>query len=204
MLVFIDESGDPGFKVTKGSTSHFVLAMVIFRDRQEAERASAAIREAKLALRVKTEFKFNKCCDNVRDGFFQAVRPFRFGVRAIVVDKARVYSTHLRTEKEDFYRYFVRQMVTHDGQVLKKARLKIDGSGNREFRRELWRYLRENARPGAIEDLRFVDSSQDTLIQLADMAAGAIARSYNADARKNATRWQGQLKGKIENVWNFR
>ncbi len=75
MLVFIDESGDPGFKVTKGSTSHFVLAMVIFRDHQAAVQASAAIQEAKVALRVKTEFKFNKCCDNVRDGFFQAVLP---------------------------------------------------------------------------------------------------------------------------------
>ncbi|MHB1670713.1 MAG: DUF3800 domain-containing protein [Acidiferrobacter sp.] len=148
--------------------------------------------------------KFNKCCDNVRDGFFQAVLPFRFGVRAIVVDKAQVYGTHLRNDKEDFYRYFVRQMVTHDGRVLEKARLKIDGSGNREFRQELCRYLRENVRPGVIEDLRFVNSRQDTLIQLADMAAGAIARSYNTDARKNATRWRDQLKGKIENVWNFR
>ena len=30
MLVLIDESGDPGFKLTKGSTQHFVAAMVIF------------------------------------------------------------------------------------------------------------------------------------------------------------------------------
>ena len=30
MLVFIDESGDPGFKIEKGSSPVFVTAMVIF------------------------------------------------------------------------------------------------------------------------------------------------------------------------------
>lgn len=155
-------------------------------------------------MRVKKEFKFNKCCTTARDGFFEAVRPFQFSVRAIVVDKARVYSTHLRTEKEDFYRYFVRQMINNDGRALARARIKIDGSGNREFRQELARYLRQNGRAGAIEDIKFVDSSSNALIQLADMVAGAIARSYNTEGRTNAQRWRRQLNGKIEDVWNFR
>ncbi|MBI2315295.1 DUF3800 domain-containing protein [Candidatus Daviesbacteria bacterium] len=36
MLVFIDDSGDPGFKLDKGSTSHFIIACVIFEDDLEA------------------------------------------------------------------------------------------------------------------------------------------------------------------------
>ena len=43
MLVLIDESGDPGFKLVRGSSSHFVIAMVVFDDFAEAERTSAAI-----------------------------------------------------------------------------------------------------------------------------------------------------------------
>ena len=35
MLVFIDDSGDPGFKLGKGSTSHFIIGMVIFDDELE-------------------------------------------------------------------------------------------------------------------------------------------------------------------------
>ena len=27
MLVFIDDSGDPGFKLNKGSTSHFIISV---------------------------------------------------------------------------------------------------------------------------------------------------------------------------------
>lgn len=204
MLVFIDESGDPGFKLTKGSTSHFVLAMVIFRDHREAERTSAAIQAAREALRVKKEFKFNKCCNETRDGFFEAVRPFQFTVRAIVVDKAKIYNRHLRTVKEDFYRYFIRRMIENDGRALDHARIKIDGSGSREFRQELARYLRQNGRAGVIEDLKFADSGNNALIQLADMAAGAIARSCKQDVRTSAWRWRTSLNPKIEDVWNFR
>lgn len=36
MLVFIDDSGDAGFKLDKGSTPFFVIACVIFDDDLEA------------------------------------------------------------------------------------------------------------------------------------------------------------------------
>ena len=57
MLVLIDESGDAGFKLTRGSSSHFIVAMVIFDDFDEAERASAIIEAARTSLRIKPEFK---------------------------------------------------------------------------------------------------------------------------------------------------
>jgi hypothetical protein len=44
MLVFIDDSGDPGFKIGKGSTSHFIISMVIFADELEAEKTAVAIK----------------------------------------------------------------------------------------------------------------------------------------------------------------
>jgi len=48
MLVFIDDSGDPGFKVEKGSSKIFVITMVIFKDNLEAEKTSVAIKEVRL------------------------------------------------------------------------------------------------------------------------------------------------------------
>jgi len=92
MLVLIDESGDPGFKLSKGSSRYFAVAMVIFQDMQQAESASNAIRAARTTLRVNPEFKFNKCSDPVRNKFFDAVLPFNFAIRALVVDKAKIYS----------------------------------------------------------------------------------------------------------------
>lgn len=204
MLVLIDESGDSGFKIAKGSTPHFVVAMVIFSDFGEAERASAAIDSARVRLRHKTEFKFNKCSNVVRDGFFEAVRPFGFAVRALAVDKAQIYSDNLRDRKDLFYNYFVQLLLKHDNDVLQGARVKIDGSGDREFKRELARYLRQQLAEGKIASVKFAESHRDNLIQLADMAAGAIARSYREDDRKDASRWRKMLAGKIEDVWDFR
>ena len=52
----------------------------------------AAIDAAAIRLRIRPEFKFNKCRDDIRDAFFEAVRPFDFCVREIVVQKELIYS----------------------------------------------------------------------------------------------------------------
>ncbi len=57
MLVFIDESGDPGFKVAKGSTPIFAVAMVLFDNARNAQATDQVIRQAMQQLRVRPEFK---------------------------------------------------------------------------------------------------------------------------------------------------
>src|SRR5215471_11887152 len=142
MLVFIDESGDPGFKLNKGSTAVFSAALVAFRETEEARATQAAIEAAAVRLHVRPEFKFSKCRDEVRDAFFEVVRPFDFCVRAIVVQKKLIYSPHLRSQKEAFYAFFVKSMLKFDDGLLKQARIVIDGSGDRTFRSELGAYFR--------------------------------------------------------------
>lgn len=204
MLVLIDESGDAGFKLARGSTPHFVVAMVIFDDFKEAERASGIIETARTTLHIRTEFKFNKCSALVKDGFFGAVASCKFTVRAIVVDKAKIHSDNLRDNKDLFYNFFVKQLLQHDGNALNGARVKIDGSGDREFKRELAAYLKRESAEGKIASVKFAESHRDNLIQLADMVAGAIARSYREDDRSQHDRWLKMLNSKIRNIWNFR
>jgi len=205
VLVLIDESGDPGFRIAQGSTSHFVVAMVIFHDLSEAERASAGIAALQAELRVKPEFKFTKSRDDIRDSFFAAVAGYQFRVRAIVVHKAAVQSPHLRTDTDSFYSYFLRQLLQHDNGATQGARIKIDGSGDAEFKKQLTAYLRQQLREGQIGKFSFVDSSRDHLIQLADMCSGAILRANRNDLRRNSS-WLNTLTaaGRIEDIWKFR
>jgi hypothetical protein len=202
MLVFVDESGDPGFQVDRGSTPIFVAAMVIFVVRDHAMATEDVIRTTAERLRLKSEFKFNKSHERIRDDFFRSVRQCPFTVRAIVVQKKLIYSPHLRTDKEDFYRFFVRQMLTHDAGVLDGARVVIDGSGDRAFRQMLERSLRRQA-GSRLKEVRFGRSDKDPLLQLADMCAGAIARSYRPD-RQDCWRWRTMLRRQIDDVWDFR
>ena len=206
MLVLIDESGDPGFKLVRGSSSHFVIAMVVFDDFAEAERTSAAIGELRQRLGLKAEFKFSKCHDDIEDAFFDCVRDCRFSVRALVVDKSAIYSENLRERTALFYNFFVKLLLANDHGVLADARIKIDGSGDRRFKNELNAYLRHQLQPGQVRSIRFAESHRDNLVQLADMASGAIFRSYRTDDRKHADRWRQVLAraGRLGDVWDFR
>ena len=90
MLIFIDESGDPGFKLGRGSSSHFVVAMVIFDKNEDAQFASKIIQQALIDLKIRPEFKFNKSSDKIRDAFFDKVKTCKFRIRALVVDKEKI------------------------------------------------------------------------------------------------------------------
>jgi hypothetical protein len=203
VLVFIDESGDPGFKIAKGSSSTFVLAMVIFADHKEAELTQREIRGLLGTVHHRREFKFNKCRPDVRDAFFESVRSREFVVRSIVVQKALIWSERLRKDDETFYRFFCKSMVRFDNQSLKGAKLIVDGSGNRQFRRNLVTYLRAHSSDGSIADIKVRDSVSEPLLQLADMCVGAIARSYRTD-RETPSRWRQMLGKKLEDVWEFK
>ncbi|MGH7057157.1 MAG: DUF3800 domain-containing protein [Acetobacteraceae bacterium] len=202
MLVFIDESGDAGFHVERGSTPIFVAAMVIFSDGDAARKTEETIREAAARLRVVPEFKFNNSRDSVRGGFFNAVQDCPFLVRAIVVRKEAIYSPRLKTDKEGFYRFFVRQMLANDNGTLDSAKVVIDGSGDREFQKRLVAALRQRL-GSRLSKVHFSNSRSDLLVQLADMCAGAIARSYRKD-RTNSSRWRLMLNRHINDVWDFR
>ena len=51
MLIFIDDSGDPGFKINKGASAFFVIACVIFKDELEAEKSAVALKQFRRKLK---------------------------------------------------------------------------------------------------------------------------------------------------------
>lgn len=205
MLVLIDESGCPGFKLTKGSTPYFIVSMVIFKDFDQAESASKAIAALKETLKVNPEFKFSKTHPSIKDKFFDEICQYEFEIRALVVNKSNIYSPQLRNDTDSFYNYFIKMLMQYDNDVLQNASIKIDGSGDKEFKKALSSYLRKYVGENKIKKFKFIDSKQDNLIQLADMVVGAIARSYS-ETRKDASRWLDMLKrkGKIKNIWEFK
>lgn len=206
MLVFIDDSGDPGFKLEKGSSKVFIIAMVIFKDNLEAEKTSVAIKELRRILKMSdlSEFKFNKSSKKFRIAFIDTVKKFDFKIRAIVVDKSLIYSQRLKTHKENFYNYVIMQ-VLKNSKSIKNAKLKFDKRGEIELRNQLRVYLSrelDNKKNKVFKDLKFVDSRQNTLIQLADMVAGSIF-SFYTNKDKSYLEELKKLK-RIDDVWPFR
>jgi hypothetical protein len=89
MLVFIDESGDSGLKIEKGSSKFFTVALVAFEDHEEAiacdQRISLLRRE--LGWKEGSEFHFNKNSKEIRKSFLKAVLPYNFFYYGIVINK---------------------------------------------------------------------------------------------------------------------
>ncbi len=179
--------------------------MVIFREDSEAERAGACIASARERLRARPEFKFSKARRDLRDAFFESVRDCDFTVRALVVDKSKVYSEHLRSQTESFYHYFIQLLLRNDNDCLERAKVKIDGCGNREFMRELDAYLRRQIPRNKVASVRMLDSRSDNLLQLADMCAGAVMKARRTDDKRNARRLDMLRRaGRVEDIWQFK
>ena len=207
-LVFIDDSGDPGFKVDKGATSHFVIACVIFEDSLVAEETAVAIKKYRrnLGFSDRTEFKFTRSRNVIKKGFLKVVSKFNFKIRVIVVDKSVINSEELQTSHDSFYNYFTKQVLFHSKGALHNARIRLDGHGNKLFKRNLSTYLRKelNGKNKKImKNMRLVDSKKDVLIQMADMIAGAIRRSYDTRKTENKN-YRKIINKKIEDCWEFK
>ena len=203
MLVLIDESGCCGFGV-KGVSPFFTLAMVIFDDFKEAEGISKEIANLRSKLNVKKEFKFSKTHPNVKKSFFSTISNYNFLVRALIVNKSRVTSNHLKQNCDHFYNYFLKILLEYDAGILNNSIIKIDGVGTKLFRRAMKSYLREQLGSNKIKKISFVDSQKDNLIQLADMVVGAIARTVSTTKDKNNYFDILAKTGKIDNIWNFK
>ena len=208
MFVFIDDSGDPGFKINKGSSRYFVIALVIFSDPLEIEKTSVAIKELRRSLRFpdETEFKFHKSSDAVKERFLKTINPFNFSIRCLVVDKLLIRSNELKNNKDSFYSYAIKLVLQHsDGEIL-NARIKIDGSGDREFRRSFMTYLRKqlnSKNKKIIKNCKLLDSKGNVIIQMADMIAGSIRRSYEED-KKNHDKYKVIISKHIKDEWRFK
>ena len=122
MLVFIDESGDTGFKIGKGSTPNFVIAAVIFRDTLDAERTALAIKELRreLGLDDRYEFKFSKTSKEFRKRFLKRIKKFNFTYRAVVMRKEQIYGRKLRENKEYLHNYTMRMLLEHTNRYSKE------------------------------------------------------------------------------------
>ena len=207
MLVFIDDSGDPGFKIEKGSSPVFVIVCVIFDDELEAEKTAVAIKELRRKLKKSDyfEFKFNKANRKFRLKFIEHVASFKFRVRSIVFEKSKVRSNELKTSKQSFYNYAIKMVLKHNFGKIKEAKIRLDGHGDRIYKREVIRYLRKelnNKKNRVFKKLQFVDSKSNVLIQLADMIAGAIHRKYEFD-KSDANLYYSAIKKRVEDLWEF-
>ncbi len=212
MHVFVDDSGDPGFKLHSGSTHYFVIACCVFATPQAAETTAQAIRDFKNSLgwSQNQEFKFSKTSKDKRLSFMEAIYTNDFFVRAIVINKHLINSHNLQNNHKNFYNYAIKSVLSRSAGTIQNAVVKIDGGGSRDYKIAVRNYLKSEANTQQlciVKDVKFVNSKNDQLIQLADMVAGSIRRGHDPSGRDKSdysTAIQTICRRDKSDIWIFK
>ena len=184
MLAFVDESGDAGFKLDRGSSRLLVVAMVTFESAEEAQRCDDRIASlrADLSLPSSFEFHFSHNSRRVREAFLEAVRPYDFRVHVFAVDKANPLVGEQVRSSEDLQQLAMRELLEDAGPYLHNTTVVVDRAGTRQGRSSLVVHLRRRLSAGSlasIHKLKDQRSESHNLLQLADYVVGVSARVLN-------------------------
>ena len=208
MLVFVDESGDPGRKILNRSSQYFVVALVIF-DEDEARTCNAQIDRLRAELYPGSgfEFHFSENSNRVREAFLSTVAQARFHyhVFALNKDPGVLYGPGFH-RKDSLYKFTARLAFENALPELHQAKVILDKSGERRFQRELKQYLNRQVRQSdgdrPINTITAKESHRDNLLQVADYVAGVCNRLICG--RQDGQRlWERFLAGKeaTRRVW---
>jgi len=171
-LIFIDDSGDAGMKLH--SSSHLVMAAIVFDDDLVAEEVALEMRKFKrrLGWTDDHEYKFHNTKKDYIRQVLRIVSRYDFDIYTVIINKAG-----LRAAPKGLYNDSISALLR--AIPLKKAAIKIDGHAGTNYTKYAISQVRKNANAavGQIADIKFADSKENVLIQLADLVASSIFRS---------------------------
>lgn len=194
-FIFIDESGEPGFG-KNSPTSHFILSMLIFDSDEDMKLATAKLQSFKKTINFKTEFKFTKSYQSLREKFFETIKVLNFRVKVVCVNKSEIKSKISIKKPQEFYNFYLKELIKNT-KNLNNLIIIIDGEAKRLLALQLKTYLRKESNKN-IKGLKFQCSKKEILLQMADMIASGIGYSFNRKDKKDSGKYYDYIKDKVE------
>ena len=179
--LWLDESGDAGFKFNSGSSQFLVIVTLYITNATIGENGILTkINEIKSRLRLPQtyEFKFSRCRDKFKKEFFTTFLTLPLQYKAIVVDKKKLKISPFSSNPHQLYCEAVRRLLYDNNPPLKKAILVIDEATAKIHYKEFNMVLKKYLSKKAVGKIRQYRSQSNILIQIADMIAGSIYRKF--------------------------
>jgi hypothetical protein len=210
VLIFIDESGDLGFRFDRGSTRYFTIALVIFETDEAALSCQRAIEACRRRLRLANDFEFHFHSDRHvrRIAFLDTIRDQSFRLSTFTLDKPKLWNESMRNAGQAYRLACEKALddirIDLDGMQLVNAHVVIDGSGDRRFRRQLTTFIKQAVNRRAVHGIRSVRlsrSESDPLVQLADYVAGVTNRQLTDKDGTSLYESRLQAKRRSFKIW---
>ena len=199
-FVYIDDSGDPG--LMKSSTSHFIVAAVLVVERENLNNLIVALDgfRAGLGWNELHELKFNSTKKSIIKNLLRFVQRFDFEAYAAVIDKTKMIAKPKLASGESLYHFTIKELLLRLD--LSDAVVFIDGVAHKRQAERIRTYLRRELKGHGVSkyEIKFVDSRKNALIQLADIVAGSIARSYDKE-KHDHNDYFNLLKSKVKEIY---
>lgn len=178
--IYFDESGSPD--VTDVSTPRFIVAAVLVESRQDLAVLEQRFKQAFAAINrpEEHELKTAGLSERKHARVLRELSLLDYQWAAACFDKAQLVSQGFADPKT-FYRYAFQFLVGDLLTMAWQADLVLDQNSTKQAQEELENYLRR-ANSGLpvtrLNDVKFSDSSKSRLVQLADLVAGAVRRTF--------------------------
>lgn len=199
MYVYLDESGDLGFK--EGSSGYFVITIMKTNDVTRISRCVKRIRQRRLKKKHMKipELKANNSSPEIRRRFLRDIVKHDFEIHCIILPKEKVYD-YLKTKKHRLYNYIIGCVLPGAVAFLRSIEIIVDKRSNKRVLREDFDdYIKMK-----IEERFFFrkpqvkishyDSENDAGLQAVDFISWSIFRKYERDD----TEYYDIIKSKIK------
>lgn len=173
MLLFCDESGDPGLPTEAGSSSYFAVGILCCRDGGEASRLAVKQEAVRTALDWQGELRWSKMPHDVRLDYIAGMAPLFRSYRVTIWDKHRM---DLRS-RQPVEVEVMRVCLSSFGLIDANARLVIDGERDSRRSSAVRRAL-------GLSEVRMERSHACPQLQMADMLVGFHAYAWRKGWRK--------------------
>ena len=204
-IIYIDDSGDAGFKFKRGSSEYFSIVCVVFDDWLDAEETALRIKRLRRTLGWPDtrEFKFHNSSSKTRQAFLNTVNSCNFKVWAITVNKSGIQTVEAKKNAGKFYNFIIKELLLHHMHNIFSASVHIDGEAKRAYKQAAFTYIRQHVNKDAkrIVNMVFADSVGNDLIQLADMVVGAVQRSKQTE-KTDSTLYYSIIENKVD-LWDY-
>lgn len=184
VYAFTDESGAFGWDLAKDNVSkYFVVTSVIVKE-QDIEKLREEVEKIRVKNFQKGEMKSAKIGKNTerRKRILGQLMPLPFSIFAVVFDKSQMLEYKGLRYKGSFYKFLNNIVHKELRKAFKILTITADEIGGSEYMKSFSKYVKNKTDiPDLFGEAEFLfeNSSNDVLIQLADIICGSIARKYN-------------------------
>lgn len=202
--LFLDESGELGFKLT--SSRYFLIAILSCDDNEikKVRKIIKRIRTRKLKKKLKelTELKANNTSKQIREAVLKKLNSLNIEIYTIILDKKQVYD-YLKNKKDKLYNYVSHLIISECSINDKNIDLFVDKRGAKIIASEFTNYITEKLK-GINKKCKLkvyhLDSKIESGLQVVDFVSWSIFRKYEHkdDSYYNIIKSKIKLEKKFE------